>query len=211
MTNPPGDHQIIPIDENLIKELSKIGTKKHFEPGDILLEEGRSIRSIPIVLSGSLKVIREDDDGREILLYYIMPGETCVMSFLCGLHEELSKVKAIVEEPSDIILIPIRYAPELLNKFPAWNEFIFKLYHKRFEELLSVVNAIAFHKMDERLLETLEKKRKSTGSNEIAITHQHLAEEMGSVREVVSRLLKQLEKNGKVVLGRNKITLLSGK
>ncbi|HNL83492.1 MAG TPA: Crp/Fnr family transcriptional regulator, partial [Chitinophagaceae bacterium] len=138
----------------------------------------------------------------------IKPGESCIMSFLGGLHQETSKVKAIVEEDAEILFLPIDKVTILMKEYPQWLEYIFKLYHKRFEELLEVVNAIAFKKVDERLLLLLNKKVELTKSKVIQITHEQLANELGTARVVVSRLLKQLEEEKKVVLGRNKITVL---
>lgn len=200
--------QIPDIDAQMKKELMENGTIKFFEAGAVILQENSYIKSLPIVLSGNLKVMREEEDGREILLYYIKPGETCVMSFLGGISNDKSKVKAVVEEDSEILLIPINNAQEWVSKYPSWCDFIFKLYHKRFEELLSVVNAMAFQKIDQRIVELLQKKKQLTGNNEITVTHQQLADELGTAREVVSRLLKQLEREKRISLSRNKITLL---
>lgn len=197
------------MDAALRNELISLGTVKEMEAGCTMLSENSYIKNIPIVLSGSVKVMREDEDGREILLYYIKPGETCIMSVLGGINNETSKIKAIVEDKAEILMIPIEKANLLVQKFPAWNEFVLRLYNKRFEELLSVINAIAFQKIDQRILELLEKKRELSGSNEINITHQQLAEELGTAREVVSRLLKQLERDKKISLSRNKITILA--
>lgn len=197
------------MDAALRNELISMGTVKEMEAGCTMLSENSYIKNIPIVLSGSVKVMREDEDGREILLYYIKPGETCIMSILGGINNETSKIKAIVEDKAEILMIPIEKANLLVQKFPAWNEFVLRLYNKRFEELLSVINAIAFQKIDQRILELLEKKRELSGSNEINITHQQLADELGTAREVVSRLLKQLEKDKKIALSRNKITILA--
>src|SRR5690606_35705836 len=164
-------------------------------------------RSIPIVIRGSLKVIRTEEDGREILLYYITAGESCVMSFLGGLHNETSKVKAEVEEDAEILFLPVDKVSLFIKEHPEWLDYIFRLYHKRFEELLEMVNAITFKKVDERLLNLLKKKSELTASMTIQITHEQLANELGTARVVVSRLLKQLEEMGRVQLGRNKIIL----
>jgi len=130
------------------------------------------------------------------------------MSFLGGIHNETSKVKAIVEEDAEILFIPVEKASEWVKKFPEWSDFIFKLYHKRFEELLTAVNAIAFQKLDMRLLQLLKQKSELYQSKEIKITHQQLADELGTAREAVSRVMKQMENEGLVILSRNKITLL---
>ncbi|MCC6251948.1 MAG: Crp/Fnr family transcriptional regulator [Bacteroidia bacterium] len=192
----------------LIEKLLQFGTKKQYKSGSVILDENSYIRAIPIVVKGVLKVIRTEEDGREILLYYIKAGESCIMSFLGGIHNETSKVRAETEEDAEIFFIPIERVAMLLKEYPEWLNYIFKLYHKRFEELLEVVNAIAFKKVDERLLDLLQKKKNISSSNTLLITHEQLANELGTARVVVSRLLKQLEENGKVKLGRNKITLM---
>jgi CRP/FNR family transcriptional regulator len=195
--------------QSLLKdEVSTYGQLKKFPAGSVIQQEDSYIKAIPLVLNGSLKVMRTDIDGHEILLYYITPGESCIMSFLGGIHNETSKVKAIVEEDAEILFIPVEKASEWVKKFPEWSDFIFRLYHKRFEELLTAVNAIAFHKLDTRLLQLLKQKKDLYQSNEIKITHQQLADELGTAREAVSRVMKQMENEGLVQLSRNKITIL---
>lgn len=192
----------------LIQKLYENGISKEYEAGDILMSENSYIRSIPIVMRGSIKVIRTEEDGREILLYYIKAGESCIMSFLGGLHNETSKVKAEVEDDAEILFLPMDKVSLFIKEYPEWLDYIFRLYHKRFEELLDIVNAIAFKKVDERLLNLLHKKSELNNSKIIQTTHEQLANELGTARVVVSRLLKQLEENGEVQLGRNKITLM---
>jgi CRP/FNR family transcriptional regulator, anaerobic regulatory protein len=197
------------IFHSLLKnEVSTYGQLKKFPAGSVIQQEDSYIKAIPLVLTGSLKVMRTDHDGHEILLYYITPGESCIMSFLGGIHNETSKVKAIVEEDAEILFIPVEKASEWVKKFPEWSDFIFKLYHKRFEELLTAVNAIAFQKLDTRLLQLIKQKVELYQSKEIKITHQQLAEELGTAREAVSRVIKQMENEGLVTLSRNKITLM---
>jgi CRP/FNR family transcriptional regulator, anaerobic regulatory protein len=197
------------ISNSLLERLKAEGTIKTFQPDVVIIEENDYIKNVPIVLSGSIKVFKQDEDGREILLYYIKPGESCVMSFLGAACNGTSKIRAVVEDKAEVLILPVHKAIELIRDNPAWLEFIFQLYNRRFEELLDVVNAIAFTKVDQRLLDFLKKKAKMTGANEINITHQQVADELGTAREVVSRLLKQLEKENKITLSRNKITLLS--
>ncbi|MFZ9847583.1 MAG: Crp/Fnr family transcriptional regulator [Flavobacteriales bacterium] len=188
-------------------QVKQSGQIKTFPADTIIINEDSYIKSIPIVLKGSIRVMRTDDDGKEILLYYIRPGESCIMSFLGGIHHETSKVKAIAEEDVEILMIPLEKASEWIKEYPEWTDFIFKLYHKRFEELLGVVNAVAFQKLDTRLLQLLEQKAALHNNKEIAITHQQLADEMGTSREAVSRILKQMENANLIKLGRNKISL----
>ena len=197
------------IFQNLLnKEVYASGQVKLFPTNSVILDFNAYIKSIPIVLSGSIKVIRTDEEGKEILLYYIKPGESCIMSFLAGIHNDTSKIKAIVEEDAEVLLIPISKASQWIKEFPEWTDFIFTLYQKRFEELLEVVNAVAFQKIDERLLHLIKKKCDLTKSSTLTVTHEQLSNELGTARVVVSRLLKQMENQGLVKLGRNKITLV---
>ncbi|MES2618676.1 MAG: Crp/Fnr family transcriptional regulator [Bacteroidota bacterium] len=190
------------------EKLFEYGISKTFEEGDTILNENAHINAIPIVIKGSIRVMRTDDDGREIFLYYIDAGESCIMSFLGGMHHETSKVKAIAEEKTEILFIPVDKVNELIKTFPGWLDYIFRLYHKRFEELLEVVNAVAFKKTDERLLDLIRLKCEHTKSHTLYVTHEQLANELGTVRVVVSRLLKQMEEEKFVKLSRNKVTLL---
>ena len=189
------------------EQLEKFGISKTFLEGEVILNENAYIRAIPIVVSGSIRVMRPDEDGKEILLYYVKPGESCIMSFMCGLHHDTSKIKAIAEEETEILFIPVEQVAPLIKQYPEWLDYIFRIYHKRFEELLDVVNSVAFKKMDERLLSYLDKKSELAKSKILQITHEQLSQELGTSRVVISRLLKQLEDEGQVKLGRNKITL----
>ncbi len=188
--------------------LSRYGFTRNFAPGDLILGENSYIKAIPIVMKGSIRVMRTDDHGREILLYYIKAGESCIMSFLGGIHNDTSKINAIAEEETEVLFIPIDKVTLLIKEYPEWLDYIFRLYHQRFEELLEVVQAVAFKKMDERVYEFIRKKCEITKNNILPITHEQLANELGTARVVISRLLKQMEDQGLVKLGRNKITLL---
>lgn len=192
----------------LMNRLKENSINKTYTAGDTILSENAYIRSIPIVISGTLKIIRTEEDSREILLYYLQPGESCVMSFSGGLHNDTSKVKAVVEEDAEILFLPIEKVSLFIKEYPQWLDYILRMYHKRFEELLDIVNAISFKRMDERLLNLLHKKQELTNSNILNITHEQLSNELGTSRVVISRLLKQLEELHKVKLGRNKIELL---
>ncbi len=192
----------------IIEKLNDFGFIKVFAEGDVILNENVYIKSIPIVTNGSVRVMRTDEEGREILLYYIKAGESCVMSFLGGLHHDTSKVKAIAEEETQILFIPVDKVGLLIKEFPEWLDYIFRLYHERFEELLDAVNAIAFKKLDERLFSFIKKKCELMNNNTLNLTHEQLANELGTARVVVSRLLKQMEDVGLVKLGRNKISLM---
>lgn len=196
------------LNKELLEKLRTEGPVRILKPDTVMLDENDYIKFIPIVLSGSIKVFRQDEDGREILLYYIKPGESCIMSLLGAATNTTSKIKAVVEDQAEVLMLPIHKASDLIRENPRWLEFIFQLYNKRFEELLSVVNAIAFQKVDIRLWDFLKTKVEMSKSMELNITHQQIADELGTAREVVSRLLKQLEKDKKLSLSRNKIKIL---
>ncbi|MFU8861130.1 MAG: Crp/Fnr family transcriptional regulator [Cyclonatronaceae bacterium] len=192
----------------IVTELKKHGTIKKMKQGDILLQEHAFISSIPIILQGSIGVYQTGDDMREMLLYYLKAGETCIMSVFGAMYREMSKVKAVANEDSEVLLVPVDKLGYLAKEHPEWINYIFRVYHQRFQELLDLVNAVAFKKMDERLLNFIQRKTEIGRSPVIRITHEELSNELGTARVVVSRLLKQMENDGLIELGRNQITLL---
>jgi len=196
------------LDPEFKKEIEGSRDLKLFSAGTVILDINSYINYIPLVVSGSIKVIRTEEDGREILLYYLTPGESCISSILSGLTQDTSKVKVVVEEDAEILMISLQQAKDWLKKYPEWTDFIFGLYQRRFEDLLEVVNAVAFQKVDTRILHLLNQKSQLYKSKELNVTHQQLADELGITRESVSRVLKQIETDGKIQLFRNKITLL---
>ncbi|MBW8361224.1 MAG: Crp/Fnr family transcriptional regulator [Kaistella sp.] len=196
------------VDPEFKKEIAASRDLKHFPSGSVILDINSYVNYIPLVISGSVKVVRTEEDGREILLYYLTPGESCISSILSGLAQDTSKVKAIVEEDAEILMLSLSKGKEWLTKYPEWSTFVFQLYHKRFEDLVTMVNSIAFQKVDVRLLYLLDQKSQLYKSKELSVTHQQLADELGITREAVSRVLKQIETEGKIKLSRNKITLL---
>lgn len=209
-------HKMISVDNQynfeislkLLENLKGQGLIKKLNEGDILFQEEQAVREIPIILSGSVKIFQVDEEYREILLYYLKPGEACIMSFLGGLFNDKSKLKAIANEESEILILPAYKAGMLLKDYPEWTEYIFRVYYQRFKELLDIVNSVAFKKMDERLLTFLQDRAGILNQTQIEITHEELSNELGTARVVISRLLKQMEKEGLVELGRNRITLL---
>ncbi len=206
------ENQIDALDPSLgaalKKRLLEIGTVKHFERGEVLLEENAYIRSLPLVISGSIRVMRTDEDGREILLYYIQAGESCIMSFLGGLNRDRSKIRAVVDDTAEVLIVPAEEISRLVREQPEWLDYIFRLYQKRFEELLDAVNAVAFKRMDERLGDFLRRRAEVSKTKTIELTHEQIAQELGTARVVVSRLLKEMEHEGQLRLGRGKIELV---
>lgn len=196
--------------------------RMHFEPGLIeeivqcnivetatettLLNEGDFIREIPLLVEGTIKVRKTDESGREILLYHIHPGESCILSITASLNERSSTAEAITETPSKIILVSASKVRTWMDRYKTWRTFVMRLYYSRLTELLTLVDSIAFKHIDIRLMEKLQEKS-ADGSGEIYITHQQLANELGTAREVISRLLKQLEKENKIKILRGKIII----
>lgn len=188
----------------VILETAKL---KKLRADDWMVDIGDPIVYMPLLLKGQLRILREDEEGHELLLYYIRPGETCAMSLTCCSGNAVSNVRAVAEEDTELLLLPIQIIDEWTTKYPSFKSFILKTYQKRFEELLNTIDSIAFHNLDDRLSQLLKQKSEKEGS-ELKTTHQELANQLNSSREVISRLLKQMERKGKIRMGRNKITLL---
>lgn len=195
-------------ERGLQEEIVQVGRLMSFRAGEIIMDFGSYVRMIPLVVKGSVKVVREDDEGREIFLYYLQPGEACSMSFTCCMMNKKSEIRTVAEDDTDIIAIPIRYMDEWMTKYQSWKNFVMRTYDARMNELIRTIDDIAFKKMDERLLLYLEKKAEALGDKVINTTHQDIAYDLNASREAISRLLKQLEKEGMVKLGRNKIEII---
>jgi CRP/FNR family transcriptional regulator, anaerobic regulatory protein len=195
-------------DSNLVEELVREGRCMRFRAGDIIIDFGEYIRMVPLVLEGSIKVLRENEEGDELFLYFLNSGESCSMSFSCCMADKRSSIRAIAEEDTRILGIPVRYVDEWISRYPVWKNFVLRSYDQRLVELINTIDTIAFKKLDERLLDYLEQKSDTHKTREINVTHQQIAMDLHASREAISRLLKQLEKVGRVELGRNKVTLL---
>lgn len=194
-------------ERQLQEAIAEVGSILHFKAGELIMDYGSYVRLVPLVITGSIKVSREDPDGNELFLYYLSPGETCSMSFTCCMMNKKSDIRTIAEEDTTVIAIPVRYVDEWMTKFQSWKNFVMRSYDERMKELIKTIDSIAFKRMDERLLDYLQKKAAAQGSKTILTTHQDIAYDLNASREAVSRLLKQLENVGIVTLGRNKIDL----
>jgi CRP/FNR family transcriptional regulator len=192
----------------LVDDIIESGKYQLVKEGDILIDYGKNIRSMPIILSGNIKVMRQDEDGREILLYYLGSSESCAMAYTCCMESRQSEIKAIAEDNVELLAIPQKKLDEWLIKYPSWRSYIFSSFTQRFNEMLKSIDSIAFGKLDERLVSYLKNKIKITGKSSIQLTHNQIAEELGTTRVVISRLLKKLENDGKLLLYRNEIKLL---
>ncbi|MES2373851.1 MAG: Crp/Fnr family transcriptional regulator [Bacteroidota bacterium] len=192
----------------LLAEMEQFGEIKTFKEGDIIMDYGKYIRMMPLVLKGTIKVFRKDEDGKEILLYYLSNNESCSMAYSCCVEAKKSEVKAIAEDDVELLAIPHAKLDEWLCKYTSWKNYIMRSFNDRFLELLKSIESIAFHKLDERLIAYLKEKSRLSGSSVIKASHYVIADELATSRVVVSRLLKQLENDGKILLYRNEIKLM---
>lgn len=196
------------FEEALIKEIAEVSALVEFEEGDRLIDIGEYIRRMPLLLTGAIKILREDRDEGDLLLYFLEKGDTCAMTLACCMGDTKSEIRAIAENKGSLAMIPVNKMEEWLGKYKSWRNFVFTSYNKRLSEMLSAVDNLAFMKMDERLLNYLNEKSKVNNSNIINNTHQEIAYELNTSRVVVSRLLKAFENEGKIKLNRNNIVLL---
>jgi len=206
MNNLNNFHNI--FEPALIQEINQFGIFQYFKEGDLIMDYGKYIRMMPIILSGSVKVYRLDENGNEILLYYLSNNESCSMAYSCCIEAKKSEVKAIAEDDVELIAIPHVKLDEWLCKYPGWKNYILRSFNERFIELLKSIESIAFHKLDERLIAYLREKQRHTVSSVIKASHNLIADELATSRVVISRLLKQLENSKKIILYRNEIKLL---
>ena len=192
-------------DPKLLDRLVEKGQFSTFESGKTLMEPGQFVKAVPLVLEGSIKIMRVDEEGKELFLYYLQEGETCALSLTCCSASRPSEIKAVIEEKATLLFIPIQVHEQLTDEFKQWKNFVSTTYQHRFQEMLTVLDAVAFKRMDERLMNYIVTKMKQLKTNELHTTHQEVANELGTAREVISRLLKQLEKKKWIELGRNVI------
>lgn len=203
--------QIFPLfsDEKLLEALASEGTIQGYAAGDYVMEKGMKVEFIPLLLSGSLRIMRRDDDDKELLLYYLRAGETCASSLTCCMGRTASEVEALAEEDTEVLAIPAHFVDDWMQEFPEWKAYVMRIYHDRFQELLETIDAIAFQNLDERLMRYFnERIDNQKGDNVIRASHQEIATDLHSSREVISRLLKQMEKKGLVKLGRNRVEVV---
>ncbi len=192
------------VDKNLNREIEAVGTHKSLPANTVMMNPGDTIQFIPIVEKGSIRVVLQNKKGDEYYLYHLYPGETCAMSLTCCQSQRKSEVKAVVEDDAELLLIPVRYVDEW-SKYPEWKKYISDTQSQRFSELLEALELVAFSKLDEQLWNYLVKRILATGNNTLKITHQEIANELNSPREVITRLLHQLQRQQKITLSRNSI------
>lgn len=195
------------FEPELLSVLEEHAIHKTLQPGEVLMRTGQYIKSTVLVLNGSIKIYRENDEGGEFLMYYIGPGEACAVSMICALQSKTSEIMAKTEDETEVIMLPVQLMDELMAKFKSWSQFVIQTYRRRFDELLTVIDHIAFRNMDERLEFYLKRSASVSGKQVLDVTHQQIADDLNSSREVISRLLKKMEQMGKIKLHRNAIEL----
>lgn len=201
--------QLFPqFEPELIGLIEKEAVQRTFYAGDIIMRTGQYIKSTILVLEGRIKVYRENQEGGEFLMYYLEAGQACAVSMICAIQSQTSEIMAQAEENTEVLMIPIQLMDELMNKYKSWYQFVIQTYRGRFDELLAVVDNIAFRNMDERLEFYLKRHAGASEKKHIELSHQQIADDLNSSREVISRLLKKMEQRNLVKLHRNMIELL---
>jgi len=196
------------FEPELIEIIEKNAVERTFAAGEVIMRTGQYIKSTVLVLSGRIKIYRENQEGGEFLMYYLGPGEACAVSMICALQSQTSEVMAKAEETTEVLMIPLQLMDEMMNKYKSWYQFVIKTYRSRFDELLAVIDNIAFRNMDERLEFYLKRHVKETGQKTIELSHQQIADDLATSREVISRLLKKMEQKKLVRLHRSMIEIV---
>lgn len=194
-------------DPKLLDEIKRFTRTKSIKAGETLITPGDKVVFVPIVMKGVLRIIRQGADDKEVFLYHLYPGQTCAMAINCCQADKISAVKAIAEDDTEVLQVPVNLIDEWF-KYPEWKMFVNSTYGQRFTELIEVVDLIAFSNMDKQVLHYLQQRGRAAGSKKISITHQQIADELHTHREAISRLLRTMEEKDLVRLGRNTIELL---
>jgi CRP/FNR family transcriptional regulator len=201
--------QIFPqFDQDLVEHLEQIGQIVTFEEGEMLMRSGQYFKNSLLILDGRVKLYREGEDGEEFFLYYLEKGNACALSMICATKNEASAIKAKAMTPVKALAIPIQHMDGLMRDYRMWYYFVLETYRSRFSELLEVIDHVVFHSMDEKLEFYLKRQFDALG-NKITVTHQEIADDLNSSREVVSRLLKKLESQKRISISRNEIMKLN--
>ncbi len=202
------DYFSIVFEPELLEEIQRFGTLVTLKKDDLLIDVGSLITQVPLLLNGAVKIVREDKNGDEIVLYFLERGDTCAISFVNCLNKSKSKVRGVAEKDSEAIYVPVKKLEEWMAKYKTWREFVIESYSSRLDEMIEAIDTLAFMRMDERLFKYLSDKVKIMRDTTLNTTHQQIAIDLNTSRVVVSRLLKQLENLGKIQLHRNKIEVL---
>jgi len=195
------------FEPGLIELIEQEAVQRTFRSGEVIMRTGQFIKSTALILEGRIKIYRENPEGGEFLMYYLGPGQACALTMICAVQSKTSEIMAKAEEDTEVLMIPIQLMDDLMNKYKSWYQFVVQTYRNRFDELLSVIDNIAFRNMDERLEFYLKRSATATGKKTIETSHQQIADDLNSSREVISRLLKKMEQRNLLKLHRNMIEL----
>ncbi|RYJ51335.1 Crp/Fnr family transcriptional regulator [Flavobacterium petrolei] len=192
----------------LLIDVNTNALQQSFAAGDVIMRTGQYIKNTVLVLSGKIKIYREDEEGSEFFMYYLQPGQACAISMICATKNQKSQIMAKVVEDVELIMVPLQLMDKWMMQHRSWYEFVIDTYRSRFEEVLDVIDSIAFRAMDERLEFYLKRHRDACDCDDLKLSHQEIASELNTSREVISRLLKKLEQRGVLKMHRNNIELL---
>lgn len=196
------------LDNDLLNEIFESGIFKEYKKDDIIIDIDQPLNYIPLLLSGNIKILREDSNGNDLLIYFLEAGDTCTMSMTCCLKTAKSNIRAVAESDSSLIMIPVNKIHDWFHTNASWRNFILDAYQIRFNEMLETIDTLAFMKMDERVFKYLIDKVKLSASTSLEIKHNDIADDLNTSRVVISRILKQLENENKIKLSRNKIEVI---
>jgi CRP/FNR family transcriptional regulator len=196
------------FEDDLIDEIIKVGHSNSVDQGDVVIDYDQPVRYMPLLLDGAIKIMRQDSDGEELLLYFLESGDTCTMTMTCCMGNTKSEIRAVAEKDSKLIMIPVENMATWIQKYKGWMSFVFDSYSNRFTEMLEAIDSLAFSNMHDRIHRYLKDKVMVTKTTELDVTHQEIANDLHSSRVVISRLLKSLEKEGKIKISRNKLEVL---
>jgi CRP/FNR family transcriptional regulator len=196
------------FEEALIQEIVDVGHEVKIKSGEVLIDYGQNVKHMPLLIKGAIKVLRQDNDGNELLLYFLENGDTCTMTMTCCMGVSHSEVKAIAEKDSTLFLLPVEKMAEWTRTYKGWMAFVFESYNNRFNEMLEAIDSLAFSNMHDRLYKYLKNKVMVNKSTVLEATHQEIAYDLHTSRVVISRLLKKLENEKKVKLFRNKLEVI---
>ncbi|HMR91762.1 MAG TPA: Crp/Fnr family transcriptional regulator [Chitinophagaceae bacterium] len=195
------------FEPGLTEAIEQDAVIKEYKAGETVMRTGQFIKSAALVIEGRIKIYRENQEGGEFLMYFLGPGQACAVSLICALQARGSEVTAVAEEDSTLLMLPVQAMEQLMSEYKSWYQFVIQTYRSRFDELLNVIDHVAFRNMDERLRYYLQRYTDNTGRKNIELSHQQIADDLHSSREVISRLLKKMEQRGELVLYRNMISL----
>lgn len=197
------------FEPDLITEITEVASLMNSQQGEVIIDYGQNLRGMPLLIDGAIKILRQDEDGDELALYYLEKGDTCTMTMTCCMGQKQSEIRAIAEVDTTFLSIPVIKMKEWLKKYDSWMAYVFESYNNRFNELLSSIDNLAFSNMHERLHKYLKDQVMIKKTTLLDTSHQSIAYDMHTSRVVISRLLKSLEKENLIKLGRNKIEVLA--